>query len=116
MSDSTFNSPFTPLTVALYAPSSAVDVHTDTTITLEYPWNNYKNLVLFFLATSSTSSTRSLLLVSTQAIGQGGWYAISQGATIGGVRITYPSGDYGKLRFVETSLSSLYIYRVWGTN
>ena len=118
MATSTLPNPYKPLNIALYAPNSPTDVHTDTSVALisGRDWNNFKLLCFFFLKTSSTSSDRSMLCVPTQLISQGGWYALAQGSTIGGVQISFPTNEYGKIRIQSTSLSSLYLYRIWGIN
>ena len=116
MATSTIKSPYALTAVALYAPTNPLDVHTDTTVTLTQEWSNFSTIVFYFLQTSSTSSYRSILTLSQQGVGQSAWHAISQGSTIGGVKIGYPSGEYNKIKIMETSLSGLYLYRIWGTN
>ena len=115
MASSTIPSPYSILNATLYNPASAADVHTDTTITLNQNWSNFKTLVFYFLATSSTNSTRSMLTISSQTVSQAGWHALSQGATNGGVRIAAGTND-NQIRIWETALSGLYLWRIWGTN
>lgn len=115
MASSTIPSPYSILNATLYNPASATDVHTDTTITLNQNWSNFKTLVFYFLATSSTNSTRSMLTISSQTVSQAGWHALSQGATNGGIRIAAGTND-NQIRIWDTSLSGLYLYRIWGTN
>lgn len=116
MASSTIPSPYSLLNATLYNPTTATDVHTETTVTLNQNWNNFKTLIFYFLATSSTNSTRSMLTISSQTVSQAGWHALAQGTTNGGVKIGYPSTEYNKITILQTSLSGLYLYRIWGTN
>lgn len=95
--------------------NTLTDVHTDTTITMDHSFTHYKFLMIIFNTQSPASSGKRIpLVVSTNALPQGGFYAIANPDAQGYVRLNYVSGQAKQLRVQSTNFSALYIASVSG--
>lgn len=95
--------------------NTLTDVHSDTTITMDHSFTNYKFLMIVFNTRSPASgSYRIPLVVSTNALPQGGYYPIANPDSQGYVRLNYVSGQAKQLRVQNTNFPALYISSVVG--
>lgn len=95
--------------------NTLTDVHSDTTITMDHSFTNYKFLMIVFNTRSPASgSYRIPLVVSTNALPQGGYYPIANPDSQGYVRLNYVSGQAKQLRVQNTNFLALYISSVVG--
>ena len=95
--------------------NTITDVHTDTSITLDHSYTNYKFLMIIFNTTSTGSGGKRMpLVLATNALPQGGFYPLANPDESGYVRLNYTSGNAKLLRVQATNFTSLYITSVIG--
>lgn len=95
--------------------STLTDVHTDTTITMDDDFTNYKFLAIIFNSRSPAASARRMpLLISTNLLPQGGFYPLMNDEVSGYIRINYNSSNTKQVRFQATTISTLYVSSVLG--
>lgn len=118
MATGTIPSQFRQASVTLYAPSTPTDVSSSTTITLSCDRTLFTRIQFFFTAAAGTGSTvdRSIIEISSLAVGSSAWYALGRSSSVGSVKIAPVANEPTKITIAGTSFSALYLYRVIGLN
>lgn len=95
--------------------STVTDIHTDTTVTLDKNYGDYKLLVISFNSrVADTQSYRMILTLSPLSIDLWGSYAIASREANGFVRIVPVSNQPKQIRFALTDLTALYVTEIRG--
>lgn len=95
--------------------NTLTNVSSDTTITMDEDFTAYKFLMIVLNTRSPASASyRIPLVVSTNALPQGGFYPVINPDGSGYVRLNYVSGQTKQVRFQATDLSALYVASISG--
>lgn len=95
--------------------NTLTNVSSDTTITMDEDFTAYKFLMIVLNTRSPASASyRIPLVVSTNALPQGGFYPVINPDGSGYVRLNYVSGQTKQVRFQATDLSALYVTSISG--
>lgn len=95
--------------------NTLTNVSSDTTITMDEDFTAYKFLMIVLNTRSPASASyRIPLVVSTNALPQGGFYPVINPDGSGYVRLNYVSGQTKQVRFQATDMSALYVASISG--
>lgn len=94
--------------------TAAVNVSTDTTVTLSGPANDFTLLVIYGTAGGTAAGNRFSVVVPVAPLNNSYFAPLAANNTLGALRLGLSGGDWTKLRFISQTFASMSVTAIYG--